>query len=64
VPGVCAGDCDGNGTVSISELVRGVSIALGQAALDRCTRVDANGDGVVSVAELIRAVGHALNGCP
>lgn len=59
----CVGDCDGNGAVSINELIRAVNIALGQTALDACMSVDANRDGHVSVAELIRAVGKALNGC-
>ena len=28
----CAGDCDGNGAVSIAELITGVNMALGVAA--------------------------------
>ena len=59
----CAGDCDGNGQVTIGELVRGVNIALGRAAVDGCIAFDGNADGTVSVAELVRAVRAALGAC-
>jgi hypothetical protein len=60
----CVGDCDGNGTVSIAELIRGVNIALGNAALDDCPSFDRNDSGTVEVNELIAAVNNALSGCP
>jgi len=60
---VCVGDCDGSGSVEISELVTGVNLALGNAMLDTCPAFDADGDGMVSVSELIQAVNAALNGC-
>ena len=60
----CVGDCCADGSVSISELIRGVNIALGSQSLDTCFAFDANGDGQVSIAELIQAVNNALNGCP
>lgn len=60
----CAGDCDGNGQVSINELIRGVNIALGSAALDDCAVFDVDGNGQVAVNELIAAVNAALAGCP
>ena len=59
----CSGDCDGDGTVGISELIRGVNIALGSTPVEDCRAVDVDGDGIVGVNELIRAVGSALNGC-
>jgi hypothetical protein len=59
----CAGDCDGDGTVAINELVRAVTIALGSTAVAECTVADANGDGSVTIAELIGAVNTALGGC-
>src|SRR5262245_51231480 len=58
----CVGDCDGDGQISIAELVRGVGIALG-APLDRCPGFDRSGNGSVGIDELIAAVGGALNGC-
>ncbi len=60
----CPGDCDGDGRVAIGELVRGVNIALGRAAIDSCPVFDVDVSGSVSVAELIRAVNAALIGCP
>jgi hypothetical protein len=60
----CVGDCDGNGTVAINELIRGVNIALGMADVSTCTAMDANGNGIVAINELIQGVNNALNGCP
>ncbi len=54
------GDCNDDGIVTVSELVRAVSIALGRIPLERCPNVDANGDGSVSIAELTLAVRSAL----
>jgi hypothetical protein len=60
---LCAGDCDGDGAVTIDELLRGVNIALGTVGVDECPSFDGNGDGTVTVDELLTAVNHALNGC-
>ncbi|MBX3025817.1 hypothetical protein KF840_12995 [bacterium] len=60
----CVGDCNGDRTVGIDELIRGVNIALGSTALDQCVSLDANGDGSAGIEELIRAVNNALQGCP
>ena len=57
----CTGDCGGDGTVTIDELIRGVNLALGAAA--SCPAFDVNGDGAVTIEELVRAVAAALNGC-
>lgn len=59
----CAGDCNGNGTVSINELVSSVNISLGLTAVADCPACDTNHDGMVSVSELITAVNNALKGC-
>ncbi|MFQ5667679.1 MAG: ThuA domain-containing protein [Candidatus Binatia bacterium] len=50
--------------VEIDELVRGVSIALGDQSLEACTAVDANRDGAVTIEELVRSVNIALTACP
>lgn len=63
VAAACAGDCSGNGEVTVDEIVRGVGIALGNIAVAECVAFDANEDGVVTVDELLRAVQSALNGC-
>jgi hypothetical protein len=60
---LCTGDCDGNGAVTVSELVRGVAIALGNQALDQCPAFDRDADEQVTVDELLRAVADALYGC-
>jgi hypothetical protein len=60
----CAGDCNGDGMVTVDELVRAVNIALGSAALDVCRASDGDADGSVGIDELVRAVNGALQGCP
>ncbi len=62
-PGPCAGDCDGDGTVNVAELIRAVNIALDALPISQCTAVDADGNGSVTIDELVRAVGSALQGC-
>lgn len=57
----CTGDCGGDGTVTIDELIRGVTLALGAAGT--CPAFDVNDDGAVTIDELVRAVTVALNGC-
>ncbi|MBI4514976.1 MAG: hypothetical protein HY699_04060 [Deltaproteobacteria bacterium] len=59
----CPGDCDSGGTVTVDELVRGVTIALGSAALGECPAFDMGLDGSVTVDELVLGVNAALNGC-
>jgi len=58
----CTGDCNGDGQVSISELMTGVGIALG-APVSACPAVDCNADGHVTVQCLVSAVQFALAGC-
>ena len=60
---MCVGDCDGGGEVSIDELLRGVDIAIGNAAIDECRAFDCNGTGMVDIACLIQGVRSALEGC-
>jgi hypothetical protein len=59
----CPGDCDGNHSVGVNELILGVNIALGAADAAQCRSIDVNHDGDVSVGELVGAVNRALNGC-
>lgn len=60
----CAGDCNGDGRVTISELLTAVRVALGDDPLAHCAAADASGDGRVNVGDLVRAVSHAASGCP
>ena len=66
----CPGDCDGDGAVTIAELMAGIGMALGSASSDACrmTYCDGGcgpGPGVppLTVACLVRAVRSALDGC-
>jgi autotransporter-associated beta strand protein len=61
--GPCTGDCDGNGAVTVNEVVLGVSFALSGTVGPPCEAIDADRDGRASIAELIAAVGNALDGC-
>lgn len=55
-----AGDCNGDGIVTIDELVRGVRVALGVDAASACAALDLDADGRVGVHELVAAVVAAL----
>jgi probable HAF family extracellular repeat protein len=59
----CVGDCNSDGTVAVNELVVGVNVALGNAAVNGCPSFDASGDATVSINELIAAVNALLSGC-
>jgi hypothetical protein len=61
---VCAGDCGGDGPVTIDELMRMVDIALDASPLASCTAADLDHDGAVQVDEILAAVHVALVGCP
>ncbi|MDX2167970.1 MAG: hypothetical protein SF182_12925 [Deltaproteobacteria bacterium] len=60
----CPGDCDGDGVVTVNEIITLVNIALGDESIDVCPNADVNGDGTVPIGEIIAAVQAALNGCP
>jgi hypothetical protein len=62
-PASCQGDCDQNGSVSVDELIKAVSVALGAVPLTVCPAADADGDGNVTVSELVASVDAALQGC-
>jgi hypothetical protein len=59
----CPGDCTGDRAVGVSELIRCVNIALGNASAEPCAACDANGNGTVMVDDLIASVNAALSGC-
>jgi hypothetical protein len=59
----CPGDCGGDGSVAINELIVGVNIALGALPVSACAAFDRNGDEQVLINEVIDAVNRALNGC-
>jgi hypothetical protein len=59
----CVGDCDDNQTVTVSELVTGVNIALERSPVTACLALDRDGDARVTVAELVTAVQNLLEEC-
>ncbi len=60
--GALDGDCDQSGSISVSDAVRCVNIALGRAPLSSCPTADRGGDGSVSVSELVGLVNDLLAG--
>jgi len=64
LPSACAGDCDGNGEVDITELILAVTIALGNQDVSLCAAADTGHDGSVTIDEIIAAVHNALTACP
>jgi len=59
----CISDCDGDGTVSVDEVVKAVRVALGALDIRDCLAADSSGNGEVSVEELVQAVNDLLSGC-
>jgi hypothetical protein len=60
---LCIGDCNGDASVTMNEIITLVNIALGSADASAC----ANGipsDGGDEIGLIIQAVNNALNGCP
>lgn len=59
----CVGDCNGDGEVSVDELVVGANIALGLSDLSECPPFDADRRGTVTVDELLQGVANSIAGC-
>jgi len=64
VSGGCTGNCDYSGQVMVDEILKMVSIALGNDSVASCPAGDRNGDGQITIDEILAAVNDALNGCP
>jgi hypothetical protein len=63
-PAACVGDCDTSGAVTVDEITRLVSIALGTQGVALCSSGDRDGDEMITVDEIQTAVNLGLNGCP
>ena len=59
----CVGDCSNDGTVSISDLVLGVNIALGSQPVSACPSFACQGGDTVPINCLIQGVNNALSDC-
>ncbi|GIW39486.1 MAG: hypothetical protein KatS3mg076_0063 [Candidatus Binatia bacterium] len=64
VGATCQGDCDGDGVVTIADLMTGVPMVFGTRSTDACPDLDRDGDRRITAAELVAAVRAALDGCP
>ncbi len=61
----CAGDCNGDARVLVSELTRGVRMVLeGPDGFAYAPQFDADANRFVTVGEVIAAVQHAVRSCP
>jgi hypothetical protein len=63
-PPPCVGDCNGNGVVTVNELIIGVNILLSSQPVSACPAFDSNNTGTVTVEELIQGVNNLLRACP
>jgi hypothetical protein len=61
-PVPCVGDCNGDRSVTVNEILTMVNIALGNADATACPNGIPSG-AQVDVALILTAVNHALNGC-
>ena len=59
----CVGDCNGDETVTVDELMTGVNVALGSGGVNSCPFFDGNFDGAVTVDEVIVGITADLLGC-
>jgi hypothetical protein len=59
----CVGDCDGDDTVEINELILGVNINLGLQPTGACEVFDCEDSGTAPVGCLVRGVNNSLHGC-
>jgi outer membrane protein assembly factor BamB len=62
-PPSCLGDCNNDGIVDVTELVRGVGIGMDEVAYATCSRFDGDHDHVVAIHELVGGTGNSLSGC-
>jgi len=58
----CVGDCDGNGTVTINELIMMVNMALGTADTSSCSAAGTS-SGTIGINDLVKGTLALLEGC-
>jgi len=59
---VCAGDCNGDGAVTVDEIITMVNLALGTPS-PACAAGDLNHDGEITIDEILAAVNNLLGEC-
>lgn len=60
----CPGDCDGDGSVAVDEIVTAIDDAFAADGSAACGAADRDADGVVRVDEISIGLAAALAGCP
>jgi len=60
---LCAGDCNGDQSVTIDEILVLLTISLGTADISTCIAGDVNHDGQITIDEILAAVNMARTGC-
>ena len=63
-PPPCVGDCSGDRSVTVDELITMVNIALGNGDVISCSTGDTNMDRKITIDEILTAVNNGLIGCP
>ncbi len=61
-PVECFGDCNGDGRVTVDEIITIVNIVLGNLPLSSCHALPAT-PAPISVQEIIESIDSALSGC-
>jgi len=63
-PAACTGDCNGDGAVTVDELLVMVNVALDNLPATACANGDHNADAAITIDEILQAVNNALLACP
>lgn len=61
--GACVGDCNGDGRVTVDEIVRGVKMALNELVIEPGCGFDRDGNDAITVDELVVGITSLLRGC-
>ena len=59
----CVGDCNGDGVVTVNELITGIGMALGSLPASTCLSFGVPQSSSIVIGNIVRAVDNALNGC-
>src|SRR5262249_12709730 len=60
----CAGDCRGDGTVTVTDLITLVDIALGHQNVGDCSAGDTDNNDAITIDEIVGAAGTAVGARP
>jgi hypothetical protein len=60
----CPGDCDGDGVITVDDVLERMRIALGEAELTSCSPASATSGGVETVADVLAALMSVVTACP